>query len=81
MTADRGQGPPGSLNRPASRRPGNSPSDATKVGKPADAVLNTAAWRRWVAPPPLTLPFRAARGQWTARGPPPTPPVRPCLSA
>ena len=68
MTGDRGQGPPRSLNRRASRRPGDSPSDASKGGEPADAVLNTAAGEG-VAPPPYDPPaFRAAGGAADARG-------------
>ena len=61
------------MSRRASRQPGNSPSDASKAGKPAHAVLNTAAGEGLLRPPSnpgLSRPCRSS-GRVGARPPNP----------
>ena len=58
------------MSRRASRRPGNSPSDASKAGKPAYPVYNTEALARGALPPfdPPGKCTRRLRARFAADG-------------
>ena len=56
-------------------------SHALKVRKPADAVLNTAAWQGDAAPPLEPTASRAGGGAADGRGTPPPEPRRGCARA
>ena len=57
----------------ASRRPGNSPSDGSKAGKPAHAMLNIAAGEGMLRPPSDPRPVAPLPEQRTRGGDAPEP--------
>ena len=64
------------MNRRASRRPGNSPLDASNEGKPAHAMLNIAAGEGLLRPPSNPRPVASLAEQRTRGGEAPEPRLR-----
>ncbi len=69
------------MSRRASRRPGDSSSVATRVGQPADPVLNTGGWQGGPRPPSNPLRVAPLAEQRTRAGARPPNPASGALMA